>query len=94
MNIGERIGTPRPGENKEACKKRNERLREKMENLFSQPTGREVLIELIAAHHPLKPRFTASRSPLEAAYLDGELGFLNFILMNSGQIDLLKTGIK
>lgn len=89
MNIGERLMTPRTGESARDFKKRQERFREKCEEVFSQPMAREILGELIHSHHPLQPRTNASMSTHESAFLDGEMSLLSFLILNSGQTDLL-----
>ena len=88
MNIGERLSSPRVGESAEAYTKRQESFREKCEELFSSPTGREILSELIRAHHPLQPRMARTLNTHESAFLDGELSMISFLALNSGQTDL------
>lgn len=89
MNIGERLMTPRTGESAREFQKRQMLFRQKCEEVFSTPAARDVLSDLIHSHHPLQPRTNKSMSAHESAFLDGELSLLSFLLLNSGQTDLL-----
>ena len=82
-NVGEIIFEQIPGEPDDAYSQRCDATKRKLEAVFNNPAGIEVLRLLYAASHPLAPRFTGGRTSEEAAFLDGERSLIGFLWLNA-----------